>query len=63
VQDTFSIYDAGEGSRAENLPSVEDDWGVEDDSHGVVMNQRRTPYLMCQLSVLMTSLRTMGFTT
>jgi hypothetical protein len=33
---------------------IEDDWGVEDDSHGIVVNQRRTPYLACQLSVFMT---------
>jgi hypothetical protein len=27
-------------------PRVEDDRGVEDDGHGVVVNQRRTPYLL-----------------
>jgi hypothetical protein len=38
---------AGEGSNVENLPDVEDDRGFEDDSHGVIVNQRRTPYLAC----------------
>jgi hypothetical protein len=53
VQDAFLIYDVGEGSKAENLLGVEDDWGVEDDGHGVIVNQRRTPYLARQLSVFM----------
>jgi hypothetical protein len=33
VQDTFSTRDVGEGSKVENLPNIEDDQGVEDDSH------------------------------
>jgi hypothetical protein len=37
VQDAFSIRDVGEGSKAEHLPGVESDRGVEDDSHGVIM--------------------------
>jgi hypothetical protein len=63
VQDTFLIHDAGEGSEAENLPNVEDDQGVEDGSHGVIWNQRRTPYLVCQLSLFMTHLLNTGFPT
>jgi hypothetical protein len=58
VQDAFPVWDAGEGSKAENLPDVEDDQGVEDDGHGVVVNQHRTPYLVHQLSVFMIRLRT-----
>jgi hypothetical protein len=42
------------GSSAGNLPGVEDGRGVEDDCHGVIVNQRRTSYLACQLSVFMT---------
>jgi hypothetical protein len=38
-----------------------DDWGVEDDSHGVVVDQRRTPYLARQLSVFTVRLRTTWF--
>jgi hypothetical protein len=30
---------AGEGSEVENLSRVEDDCGVEDDCHGVVVNR------------------------
>jgi hypothetical protein len=63
VQDAFLIYDVGEGSKAENLLGIEDDWGVEDDGHGVIVNQRRTPYLARQLSVFMIRLHTMGYTT
>jgi hypothetical protein len=37
------IRDAEEGSKAELLPGVEGNWGVEDDSHGVVVDQHRTP--------------------
>jgi hypothetical protein len=40
MQDAFLICNVGEGSKAEHLPSVEDDQGVEDDSHGVVVDQR-----------------------
>jgi hypothetical protein len=58
MQDTFSIRDVGEGSKAENLP---DDKHVEDDTHGVIINQHRTTYLARQLSVFMTRLRTTGF--
>jgi hypothetical protein len=61
VQDAFLIYNAGEGSKAEDLPSIEGDRDVEDDSHGVVVYQRRTPYLARHLSVFMTRPRTMGF--
>jgi hypothetical protein len=43
VQDAFPVCDAEEGSKVENLPDVEDDRGVEDDGHGFVVNQRRTP--------------------
>jgi hypothetical protein len=43
MQDAFSIRDAGEGSKVENLPGVEDDRSVEDDSHVVFGNQRHTP--------------------
>jgi hypothetical protein len=63
VQDAFSIRDAGEGSKAEKLLNVEDDQSVEYDSHGVIGNQHRTPYLTRQLSVFMTRLCTMGFPT
>jgi hypothetical protein len=61
MQDALSIRDVGEGSKAENLPDVEDDKHVEDDSHGVIINQHRTTYLARQLSVFMTRLRTTGF--
>jgi hypothetical protein len=63
VQDAFLVYDAGEGFKGENLPVVEDDRGVEDNGHGVVVNQCHTPYLACQLSVFMTRLRTMRYPT
>jgi hypothetical protein len=42
VQDAYLVYNAEEGSKAEVLPSIEGDWDVEDDNHGVVMDQRRT---------------------
>jgi hypothetical protein len=61
VQDAFLICNAREGSKAKHLPDMEGDRGVEDDSHGVVVDQRRTPYLARQLSVFMTRLRTIGF--
>jgi hypothetical protein len=63
VQDTFLIYNAGEGSKAEHLPNIEGDRGVENDSHGDVVDQRHTHYLVRQLSVFMTRLRTTGFPT
>lgn len=43
VQDSLLVYNAGEGSKAENLPGIEGDPGVEEDCHGVVVNQRHTP--------------------
>jgi hypothetical protein len=61
VQDALSIHDAGEGPKVEHLPGVEGDQGIENDSHGVVVDQRRTPYLARQLSVFMIRLRTTGF--
>jgi hypothetical protein len=54
----FAVRKAGEGSKAENLPDVEDDRGVEDYCHGVIMNQHCTPYLTHQLAVFVTRLRT-----
>jgi hypothetical protein len=54
VQDTFLIRDVGDGSKAKHLPDVEGDRGVKDDSHGVIVDQRRIPYLACQLSLFMT---------
>jgi hypothetical protein len=45
VQDTFLIFNAEHGSKVEDLSSIEGDGGVEDDGHGVVVYQRRTPYL------------------
>jgi hypothetical protein len=47
VQDSFPIRDAGEGSKAKNLPGIKDDRSVEDDSHRVVRNQHHSPYLAC----------------
>jgi hypothetical protein len=38
-----------------------DDRGVEDDGHGVVVDQCRTPYLARQLSVFTVRLRTTWF--
>jgi hypothetical protein len=61
VQDAFPVCDPGEGSKAKSLPDVEDDRGVTDDYHGVVVKQRHTPYLARQLSVFMTRLRTTGY--
>jgi hypothetical protein len=52
-----------DGSKAEHLPGIEGDQGVEDDSHGVIVDQRRTPYMACQLSLFMTRLCTTGFPT
>jgi hypothetical protein len=43
VQDSFLIYNAGEGSHEDDLSSIEGDWDVEEDSQGVVVDQRRTP--------------------
>ena len=63
MQDAFLICNAGEGSEAEDLHNIEGDRDVEDDSHGVVIDQRRTPYLACQLSVFVTRLRTTGLPT
>jgi hypothetical protein len=63
VQDTFLISDVGEGSKAEHLPGVEGDRSVEDDSHGVIMDQHHTPYLARQLSMFMTQLRSTRFPT
>jgi hypothetical protein len=63
VQDAFLICNAGEGSEAKDLSSIEGDRDVEDDSHGVVVDQCRTPYLARQLSVFVTRLRTTGLPT
>jgi hypothetical protein len=63
VQDAFLICNAGEGSKAEDLPGIEGDRDVEEDSHGVVEDQRRTPYPVHQLLVFVTRLRTMGLPT
>lgn len=49
--------------KKKNLPSVEDGQGAEDDSHGVVVNQHRTPYMARQLSAFLTRLCTAGFPT
>lgn len=49
--------------KQKNLPSVEDGQGAEDDSHGVVVNQHRTPYMARQLSAFLTRLCTVGFPT
>jgi hypothetical protein len=51
VQNPLPVYDVGKGSKVENLPGVEDGRGVEDDCHGVIVNQHCTPYLACQLSM------------
>lgn len=51
MQDPLPARDTREGSEMENLPSIEDNRGVEDVYHGVVMNRCRTPYLACQLLV------------
>jgi hypothetical protein len=53
VQDTL-ICNAGVGSIVEHLHSIEGERGVKDGSHGVVVDQRRTPYLAHQMSVFMT---------
>lgn len=63
MQDAFLVYNAEEGSKAEVLPNIEGDRDVEDDSHGVVMDQRRTLYRAHQLLVFMVRLRTMGLPT
>jgi hypothetical protein len=63
VQDSFLIYNAGEGSHEDDLSSIEGDWDVEEDSQGVIVDQRRTPYLASQLSVFVTQLCTMGLPT
>jgi hypothetical protein len=63
VQDAFLICNAGEGSEVEDLSIIEGDWDVEDDSHGVVVDQPRTPYLAHQLSVFVARLRTTGLPT
>jgi hypothetical protein len=60
VHDAFLICNAGEGSKVEHLPSIEGDRSVEDDSHGVIVDQCRTLYLARQMSVFMTRLRTTG---
>lgn len=60
MQDPLLVHDAGEGSKVEDLPGIEDDRGAEDDCHGVVVNQRHTPYLACQMSLFMSRLRTTG---
>jgi hypothetical protein len=44
----------------EDPSSVEGDHGVEDDGHGVIVFQRRTPYPVHQLSVFVTQPRTTG---
>jgi hypothetical protein len=38
VQDAFLVCNVGEGAKVEDLPSIESDWDVEDDSHGVIMD-------------------------
>jgi hypothetical protein len=43
VQVAFLICNAVDGSEVEDLFSIEGDRGVEDDGHGVVVYQRRTP--------------------
>jgi hypothetical protein len=45
VQDAFLIYNARDGSEAEDLSSNESDRDVVYDGHGVIVDQRRTPYL------------------
>jgi hypothetical protein len=47
VQGAILVCDAGEGSEVENLPGCEVDDGVENDGHGAVLDQRRSPYLAC----------------
>jgi hypothetical protein len=56
VQDAFLICNVGDGSKAEDLSSIEGDQNVEDGGHGVVVDQRCTPYLACQLLVFVTRL-------
>ena len=63
MQDTFLIYNAGDGSEVEDLSSIEGDRGVEDDGHEVVVYQRRSPYMAHKLSVFVIQLRTMGLPT
>jgi hypothetical protein len=46
VQDAFLICNASEGSKAEDLSSIEGDRDVEGYSHGVVVDQCCTPYLV-----------------
>jgi hypothetical protein len=62
VQGSFLICNAGDGSEVEDLSNIEGDRGVEDDGHGVVVYQRRTPYLVRQLLVFVTRLCTTGVT-
>jgi hypothetical protein len=54
VQDTFLICNARDGSEVEDLSSIEGDRDVEDDGHGVVVYQCRTPYQVRQLLVFVT---------
>jgi hypothetical protein len=49
VQDSLSVNNAREGFKVQNLSSVKDDHGVEDDCYGAVVNRRSTPYLVRQL--------------
>jgi hypothetical protein len=49
--------------KRKNLSSIEDDRSVKDNSHGVIVNQRRTRYLARQLSMFRTQPLTMGFPT
>jgi hypothetical protein len=54
VQDAFLVCNVGEGYKTKDHPSIEGDRDVEEDSHGVVLDQRHTPYLAHRLSVFIT---------
>jgi hypothetical protein len=51
VQGSLLVCDAGDGPEAEDCSEVEDDHGLEDDCHGVIVYQCHTPYLARYLSV------------
>ena len=63
VQGAFLIRNAGDGFEVEDFSSIEGDEDVEDDGHGVFIDQHCTPYLARELSVFVARLHTMRLPT
>jgi hypothetical protein len=61
VQSYLYVRYVRDGSEAEHDSWVESDLVLEDDGHGVNLDQRHTPYLVRQLSVISVRLHTRGY--